>query len=187
MADLPKLTKLVIAEWALNTGLLLLLLHNAASNTVIRVNKCPNLRPRLSLPLHTHPLPSLSYSQLQGFAPYGSRIFISLGNIYLAKVLNKEIIVTPFNTHWKIPQSPGLCTGMPTCYLPRRQVRASESMTLNRLGTQARGSGQTSFQEVKSTNFLKEFHLGCEPLTFCLPCSRPPPRANRVIQYLQLF
>lgn len=43
MADLPKFTKLVIAEWDLNTGLLtvnglLLLLHHAATNTVTRVN-----------------------------------------------------------------------------------------------------------------------------------------------------
>lgn len=42
MADLPKLTKLVTAEWNLNTGLLmfnglLLLPHHAAENTVIRV------------------------------------------------------------------------------------------------------------------------------------------------------
>lgn len=66
MADLPKLTKLVIAEWDLNTALLalnglLLLLHHAASKTAIRVNKCPTLNPHLSLPDPHTPTPSLSY------------------------------------------------------------------------------------------------------------------------------
>lgn len=91
MADLPKLTKLVIAERNLNTGLLtlnrlLLLLHHAASHTVIRVNKCPNPRPHLSLPRpHT-----LTIECSRGPLLLMEVVsFIFLGNIYLAEVLNE--------------------------------------------------------------------------------------------------